>query len=144
MSPVLLWIGSSSISPMSVPAGVKSDSHRFSACREKKAKLMPSGTMLAPSCMGEPGVISKVHFGESETFFMSLQKVNTTRWLGKPCNANVLASPADCKKTLFLKLKKNPLCCQWEIIYHIRYYKFILMSLQGFIRKQKKELARII
>jgi hypothetical protein len=78
MSPVLLWTGSSGISPIRLPVAAKSTSHRCSAWREKTAKLMPSGIMVAPGCMGEPGEISKAHFGESETFFIFCLKGKTT------------------------------------------------------------------
>jgi hypothetical protein len=75
MSPVLLWFGSSLISPMEVPAGEKSTSVTFSACLEKTAKFMPSGIMVAPGSIGEPGAISKDHFGVSETVFITLHEV---------------------------------------------------------------------
>jgi hypothetical protein len=39
------------------------------ACREKMAKLMPSGVIIAPSGMGEPGSISNF-LEEGLLFFM--------------------------------------------------------------------------
>lgn len=75
MSPVLLWSGSSFISPIGVPSGVNSTNQIFWACRENTAKFIPSGIMVAPSCIGEPGAIEKRHFAESETVFMFFLKV---------------------------------------------------------------------
>ena len=98
MSPVLLWTGSSLISPIRDPVGVKSTSHRFSAWREKRAKFMPPGVMVAPSCMGEPGETSKDHLGESVIFFM--------RSRGLPCIGLEPGSGCQCIDNLLLLQEK--------------------------------------